>query len=148
QERFGWDHEASFAFMVEILDREGRGAVFDRWLASRGRLSRTLVRQCVRRYRHHAPAIELNENAAKLLRDFAKYPLYIVTDELKIAHAKKVKPLGPARRLCNVCITHRSGIAIAKPSLHRFERSRSRENCGWDEMIYVGDNPAKDFVSL
>ena len=33
-DRFGWDPERSFSTMISVLDAEGRGAVFNRWLAS------------------------------------------------------------------------------------------------------------------
>jgi len=32
--------------------------------------------------------------------------------------------------------------------LHCFNLIRSAERVEWDELVYVGDNPAKDFVSL
>jgi hypothetical protein len=47
-----------------------------------------------------------------------------------------------------VFITHNFGIRNAKPSLHCFELIKLAEKCNWDELVYVGDNPTKDFVNL
>jgi putative hydrolase of the HAD superfamily len=47
-----------------------------------------------------------------------------------------------------VLITHRFGRAAAKPSTLCFERILAAEKGAWSDLVYVGDNPAKDFVSL
>src|SRR5690606_14274035 len=147
-ERFGWDAGKSFRFMVEVLEREGRGAVFDRWLAAFGRSGRGLVRECVRVYRHHEPDIRLYDEAEALLELLADQPLYLVTDGHKVVQHRKVEALGLQSRLRKVYITSRYGARHAKPSIHCFELLRARERCQWDAMVYVGDNPAKDFVNL
>lgn len=148
-ERFGWDPEESFAFMVDVLDREGRGAIFNRWLARHGKESRALVIHCVKLYRHHEPVLRLDPHAARLLPVWAaERPLYLVTDGHKIVQQRKVDALGIAPYFRRVFITHRYGIRHAKPSLHCFDLIRRREGCDWSKLIYVGDNPAKDFVGL
>lgn len=146
--RFGWDAEVSYRFMTETLDREGRGAIFDRWLTKFGGYRKGLVRECVRVYRHHTPSIRLYDDAKKLLPRIASYPLYLVTDGHKVVQQKKVEALGIWQAFRHVYITHRYGICHAKPSAHCFERVREREKCDWRQMIYVGDNPVKDFVNL
>lgn len=142
------DADASFRFMTEALDRNGRGAIFDLWLASFGKRSKGLVRECVRVYRHHKPHIRTYDEAQKLLPRLAKYPLYLLTDGHKVVQQKKLDALGIRHAFRHVYITHRYGICHAKPSIHCFERLREREGCDWRQMIYVGDNPAKDFVNL
>src|SRR5690606_14676940 len=94
EQQCGWDADASFRFMVEVLDTQGRGAIFDHWLASHGRISRTLVQECVKRYRHHTPDLKLDPAAKKLLAALADHPLYLVTDGHKIAQVRKVEALG------------------------------------------------------
>lgn len=147
QERYGWDADASFGFMTEVLEREGRGAVFDRLLAGRGVERRSAVVDCVKTYRHHRPSIALYPAAERLLRCLEK-PLYIVTDGHKIVQHRKVQALNVEPRFSKVFITHRYGTRHAKPSTYCFERIRELERCRWEDMAYVGDNPAKDFVSL
>lgn len=145
---FGWDRGESLWFMIGVLDRDGRGAIFDQWLSAHGKLSRELVAECVRCYRHHAPVLALDQRAAALLPQLARYPLYIVTDGHKIVQDRKLTALAIRPLFKHAFITHRYGTKNAKPSLHCFELIRKAEQCRWQDIVYVGDNPAKDFVSL
>ncbi|HEX2825376.1 MAG TPA: HAD family hydrolase [Burkholderiales bacterium] len=147
RERFGWDETASVSIMSEVLEREGRGRIFDQLLERHGVRTRGLVAECVKVYRHHKPDIRLFPAAAALLRTLVS-PLYVVTDGHKIAQQKKVEALGIAGRCKRVFITHRYGLKNAKPSTYCFDRIRQLERCAWSDMVYVGDNPAKDFVKL
>ena len=148
--RFGWPETRSFERMRELLIRHGRGRVFDLWLKLEGaRPTRCLVDAAVRAYRHHDPEIRLPEPHRVLLeRLAAQGPLYLVTDGHKVVQAKKVEALGIAPLFVGIYITHRYGRAAAKPSPHCFELIRRRAGVSWEKMVYVGDNPAKDFVTL
>lgn len=149
EDAFGWDAADSLDFMLEVLEREGRGRVFDRWLELHGQLSRARVAECVKIYRHHRPSLELFPAARVLLDQFrGRVPLYLVTDGHKIVQKNKVDALGLFSAFRRVLITHRFGIHHAKPSIHCFERIRQAEGCSWADMVYVGDNPSKDFVNL
>lgn len=148
-ERFGWDAAGSAETLWALLQHSGRGRVFDAWLAEGG-VSPTAarVRECVRVYRHHTPAIALWPVADRVLTSLRAYPTYLVTDGHRVVQARKVAALGLRPRLRHAYITHRYGLAYAKPSLHCFELMRRRERCAWDDLVYVGDNPVKDFISL
>jgi len=145
---FGWDRQESFRMMIEILEKRGRGKIFDHWLSAGNRYSKRAVSACVRVYRRHTPAIRLYREAEMVLTSFEDVPLYVVTDGNKIVQARKIDALGLAERFCRVYVTHRYGIRNAKPSTYCFELIRNRERCKWRDMVHVGDNPAKDFVSL
>ena len=75
-------------------------------------------------------------------------PLYLVTDGNKIVQRNKVDALDLWSDFNRIFITHRFGVAAAKPSTHCFERIKAETGCAWRDMIYIGDNPAKDFVNL
>jgi len=146
---WGWDAEQSYAVMLDVLARQGRGAVFDRWLSGHGVVGRAAVQRCVRVYRHHEPRLRLFPVADELLRTLARaHRLYIVTDGHKVVQANKIGALELEPRVARAYITHRYGIRNAKPSTHCFELIRRRESCRWSDMAYIGDNPAKDFVNL
>lgn len=145
---FGWDANRSFSRMISVLDEEGRGAVFNRWLEGNGIRSKKVIQECVRVYRHHKPDISLPDATRNLLVSLTSSPLYLVTDGHKIVQSNKIEALGIAPYFRHCYITHRYGVASAKPSLRCFELIKARERCDWSEMVYVGDNPAKDFVSL
>ncbi len=143
QKRFGQDADDSFAELIRRLDEDGRGRIFDDWL--RGRAS---VREAIKVYRHHDPDIALKPEALALLDHLVGRPLYLVTDGHKIVQAKKIRSLGIEDRFRKCYLTNRYGQPHAKPSLYCFELIRKREKASWPDLVYVGDNPAKDFVSL
>lgn len=147
--RWGWDAAASVKSMRGTLATEGRGRIFDRWLSSHDAWSSTRVNQCIKIYRHHLPQIELFPGGRRMLDRYrSRAPLFLVTDGHKLVQRNKVDALGVWPDFRRVFITHRFGIAAAKPSTYCFERIRAAVGCHWSEMVYVGDNPAKDFVSL
>jgi len=148
ERELGWNSESSFHFMVDILDHVGRGKIFDLWLKEFGRHSKGLTRKCVNIYRHHTPNLQLFNSAKELLPHLKEYPMYIVTDGHKLVQEKKVRALGIEMLFHHVYITHRYGVKNAKPSTYCFELIKKRENCSWEDIMYIGDNPSKDFVNL
>lgn len=147
QAQRGWPEADSLAFMKQVLQRDGRGFVFNRLLALHGEMRHSAVIDCVKIYRHHVPDISLIDSARYLLAHLAP-PLYLVTDGHKLVQQHKIQALGIESLFARLFITHRYGVRNAKPSIHCFELIRTRERCEWTDMIYVGDNPAKDFVNL
>jgi putative hydrolase of the HAD superfamily len=147
--QFGKDADESFHFMMEILERNGRGQVFDRWLDEcLGRKSKSLTSKALSIYRTHKPIIKISDIIFRLLEGLSNYPLYIVTDGNKFVQNNKIKELQISKYFKKVYITHRYGVKNAKPSLYCFEKIMMRENCSWSELVYIGDNPAKDFLNL
>ena len=146
---FGWSTNSSYSLMLEHLLNKGRGQVFDELLKSNDSFSRSKVLTLLSIYRNHSPKISLDKNIIKLLDYFSScFPLYLVTDGNKLVQHKKILTLGIEKYFKSCLITHRYGIQHAKPSLFCFDKIRYMENCSWTEMIYVGDNPSKDFVNL
>lgn len=148
EKRFGWDSEVSFRLMVKILNQEGRGSIFDDWLRSHECYSQDLVEECVHVYRHHQPKLQLYPKASELLARLSGFSLYIVTDGNETVQQNKVDALSLTPLFKKIFITYRYGIEYAKPSTHCFQMIREKEKCSWQDMWYVGDNPAKDFVNL
>ncbi|WP_419569566.1 HAD family hydrolase [Rheinheimera sp.] len=139
--------EQSFQQLVQLLDTQGRGQIFNDFLAQHGLLSQAAVAACVKVYRLHKPTLTLPEQHRQLLERLPK-PLYLVTDGHKIVQKNKVDALGITSLFKRVFITHRFGIEHAKPSTYCFELIKKAEGCDWKDMVYIGDNPAKDFVNL
>ena len=147
--RWGWDAVKSLDRLRDILARDGRGKVFDRWLEEHDAWSLGRARDCIRAYRNHSPDIELYPAARRMIDRYRpRGPLYLVTDGNKNVQRNKVDALALWPDFKRILITHRFGVAAAKPSIHCFERIKADVDCAWREMVYVGDNPAKDFVNL
>lgn len=132
-----------------ILEKDGRDKVFDALTKHFGIYSDKLVKSLVSTYRSHEPAISLKEDVKNLLLDLKRdYSLYIVTDGNKLVQKSKVVALDLEPYFRRILITHQFGLFAAKPSLICFDKIRSSEDAQWSSIVYVGDDPHKDFVSL
>lgn len=146
-EKYRLPREAALALMMKQVSL-GRGRVFDDLLIRYGIYSKKLVKKCLSLYRLHQPAITLYPEADACLKRFSDYPKYIVTDGNKLVQGNKIKALGLEQRVKFCYITHRYGIKNAKPSPYCFQKICEREKVRPQEVIYVGDNPGKDFVGI
>ncbi|UOQ99740.1 HAD-IA family hydrolase [Hymenobacter sp. 5317J-9] len=140
--------ETLAASMIAEEAEQGRGQVFDNVLRQHGRWTKTLVATCLREYRQHLPQLALYPDAERCLARFAEWPLYLVTDGHKEVQARKVAALEVARHVRHAYLTNRYGRHRAKPAPHVFELICRREKAMPNQVIYVGDNPRKDFVGI
>lgn len=149
EQRYGLSAEESYLHMVTTLERDGRGKVFDQLLKNYNLFSKARVRQCLAVYRQHQPTIELYPDALEFLQQWQhKTPLYLVTDGNKHTQAAKINALKLEHFFIKMFITRRYGVDKEKPGLYCFEKICRLEACGFEQLVYVGDNPAKDFVSV
>jgi putative hydrolase of the HAD superfamily len=134
--------------MMPLLEQLGRGRVFDKLLERHGKSSRRLVHECLSWYRLHEPEIHLHQAGTNCLRRFQHLPLYVVTDGNKTAQAAKMRALDLESKVKKVFITHRYGVRHSKPSPHCFKIIQNLEGVPTSQILYVGDNPSKDFVGI
>lgn len=126
-----------------------RPHVFDRLLHKRGLFTKKLLKECVRIYRSHDPKIILYPAAKKRLEILVKeYPLYLVTDGNLTVQRQKVQALGVNHFMKRVFCTHQYGVIHAKPSPYCFTKILSLEKVEPCDVVYIADNPRKDFVRL
>lgn len=137
----------SFDFMIRKLE-EGRGRIFDDLLLEHGTYNKKTVRQCLSVYRRHQPKIQLTPEADDCLRRLRNYPLYIVTDGNKLVQANKIRALELEQRVRFCYVTHRYGVKNSKPSPYCFLKICEREKVSPQDVVYIGDNPHKDFVGI
>jgi putative hydrolase of the HAD superfamily len=138
-----------FDFMIKDLSINGRGEVFNNALKKYFRDTKKNIKKCVSIYRLHKPKISLEKDVLDLLLELGKdYNLYIVTDGNKIVQNNKIKSLDLENYIKKAFITYRYGLKASKPSLKCFEIIKNIEKINWHELVYIGDNPNKDFVNL
>ena len=135
--------------MVKDLSVNGRGEVFNNALKKYFHITKKNIKKCISIYRLHKPRINLEKDVVDLLMELGKtYKLYIVTDGNKIVQNNKIKYLGVEKYIKKAFITYRYGLTASKPSLKCFEIIKNIEKINWQELVYIGDNPNKDFVNL
>ena len=130
------------------LEKNPRGNTFDRVLKNYNIFTKTLVKKCLSVYRLHEPVIAIHPEAQICLNRFKRQAKYIVTDGNKIVQSKKITHLCIAPLFKKVFITHRYGIKNSKPSTYCFRRIIKMEKSRPENLVYIGDNPNKDFVNL
>ncbi|MCC3152199.1 HAD family hydrolase [Hymenobacter sp. BT770] len=140
--------ETLAAGMIAEEGTQGRGQVFDNVLRQHGRWSKTLVAACLRAYRLHRPELALYPDSERCLARFAAWPLYLVTDGHKEVQARKAVALQVAAIVRHAYLTNRYGRHRAKPDPYVFGLICQRERVEPGQVIYVGDNPRKDFVGI
>ena len=96
-------------------------------------------------YRYHTPSINLN-NGVKSLLDYLfenNKPLYIVTDGRSITQRQKIEALEINDYFQDVFISQE--IGVKKPDTTSFNLIGSHYPAS--KIVYIGDNPAKDFIA-
>lgn len=138
----------SYQWMWNRLQHRGRGSIFDDLLKEYGLFKKTLAKKCVSIYRLHKPNIKLPSESVKVLKQLENYPLYLVTDGNKIVQSNKVQALQLDDYMDKCFITYRHGLKHSKPSPYCFQLIAKREKVEPEHIVYIGDNPSKDFVGI
>lgn len=123
----------------DLLEQGGRGDIFDRLAPDPSR-----VRDMIATYRSHVPAIALAPDAARLLGRAANCAL--ITDGHEVTQRNKIAALGVGH-LDPLIVTDMWGQQFRKPHPRAFETVMARHGGAGAEYVYVGDNPAKDFLA-
>jgi putative hydrolase of the HAD superfamily len=100
-------------------------------------------------YRNHEPELTLFEDAAWALARFGgKAKLGLITDGTHSVQAKKVRALGIAPHFGEIVYTHAlGGKEFSKPHPRGYEMVEQALGGAGARLVYVGDNPSKDFVA-
>ena len=139
-----------FTDLIEILALNGRGKVIDIFLKKNNIYSKNLVLKCLSVYRKHKPKIKLNPNVNVILSRLKKKygNMYLVTDGNLVVQRNKINALNLKKYFKKTIPTHQYGIVNAKPSIYVFKKISTLEKKNINEIIYIGDNPNKDFIEL
>lgn len=109
---------------------------------------KSIIKKSLMIYRNHLPEISLYPDAVRCFKRFSDLDKFIVTDGNKIVQNNKCKAL-KLENIVNKCIiTHRYGIKHAKPSPYVFTLLSKKLKQLPAQIIYIADNPNKDFVGI
>jgi putative hydrolase of the HAD superfamily len=147
-QQWGIPERGALMSMQQTLARDGREAIFDATLKQYGHFSRKAVSQCLNRYRTHAPEIRLYPDARRALKRLRCYSLYVVTDGNPRVQRNKARALNLPLAVKQIIATWHHGRSHGKPSPHLLNRIAKREGALPHEVVYVGDDPNKDFVGI
>jgi len=105
------------------------------------------VKELIDVYRSHKPVISLFEDALPVINKLKSqnYKLGIITDGHLVTQKKKIESLNINYLFDEIIMTDELGKEYWKPSVIPFELMSKQLNVNYSEMIYIGDNPRKDF---
>lgn len=140
---------ASFAPEAWQLFESGvRGVTFNLALENLGhRPSEALVKEAVRIYRAHRPAIALLPDAAAALEAArAASNTALITDGPVASQQAKVDALGLSERIGCIVLSDAYGVEHRKPSPLPYRKVMAHFDVSGVDCVYLGDNPRKDFI--
>jgi putative hydrolase of the HAD superfamily len=141
--------EGLAADMTRLLDDGHLGELFPKALAGKLPDHRPEhLAGLLEAYRNHEPVLDLFEDAGWALAHFAgRARLGMITDGTHEVQARKVAALGIAAHFQAIVYTHAlGGRAFSKPHPRSYEIVERALGTGAERLVYVGDNPAKDFI--
>jgi putative hydrolase of the HAD superfamily len=107
-----------------------------------------LIKQLVRLYRDHRPAIALPADSKTVLEQLrSSYTLALLTDGFLPAQKLKVEALDIAPFFSSIIYTEELGRSCWKPSPKGFEKMLDELNVTANQAVYIADNAAKDFIA-
>lgn len=147
--------EASLSDVTNIADKlwdaflRGESAI-DYVLKCEGIYSDELKDKYLNIYRYHLPNINLYEGLQELLilLKSSGIKVGIITDGRPEGQNAKIDALGIRNLVDEIVITDElGGIQFRKPNDIAYRIMQNRFGFPYETMIYVGDNPRKDFIA-
>ena len=97
-------------------------------------------------YRNHKPDIKLSNDTIDTLTELRKkYKLAVVSDGNYNTQKLKSEALELEKYFDEIILTDEYGKDYWKPSIKAFELLATNFDVKLEEMLYIGDNPNKDF---
>lgn len=140
----GESEEELFGQMIELMEQEGRGEIFNR-LCERYDVD-IPVQGLVKIYRDTKPVLELYPDGEELLGwlEDRKIKTGLITDGNAAVQRNKIEALGLDRRLDVVLASY--DLGLRKPDKGVYVYCLEKLECRPEEAVYIGDNPLKDFI--
>jgi putative hydrolase of the HAD superfamily len=148
-QRTGVAAQRLFERAKAIMDRDGRGRVFDALLSELDvEPQEAVTKMMVLAYRTHRPAIGLFDDVLPAFSALRRLGLRLglVTDGMGSIQRRKIEALRLDRLLDVVVCTDELGREFWKPSTVPFCVALESLSVRPQDAAYVGDDPAKDFV--
>jgi putative hydrolase of the HAD superfamily len=132
------------------LFSENKYDVFNRFLSLNKIYDQILVKECVDTYRNHFPSIKMHPDVEGLLKwlKTREIKIGIITDGRPEGQWNKIRALGLEQYSnCIIVTDELGGPEFRKPSEIPYLKILDCLNVEPKEAVYIGDNPAKDFIS-
>jgi putative hydrolase of the HAD superfamily len=143
----GIPHTHGYAELRNLFEQGVRGDTFDRWLTAHDRHAPALTARLVQVYRDHEPELVPFTGVPELLGTLGqRCRLGLLSDGYLGVQQAKLRSLGLAAAFDAVVFSDTWGRTAWKPSPIPFTAILEKLETEATRAVYVGDNPAKDFL--
>lgn len=130
---------------IHILNLEGRGKIFN-IICEKYEIYED-IKKLVGIYRGALPQIKLYKDSIYILNRLKEnYKIGLITDGMASVQWNKIKCLGIEHSFDKIVVTDDHGREYWKPHEFSYREMLNNFNCKSCEVVYVGDNPHKDFI--
>lgn len=141
------DEKELYELLLKLLGESSQN-VFNRLLEKfEFNYTRNDILYFVEEYRNHLPKIVFFDDVLPFLDILKNKEIKtgIITDGYLNAQQQKIKAVGASNYFDNIIVTDELGREFWKPHPKPFEIMKHVLDVEYDEMVYIGDNPKKDF---
>lgn len=144
----GISEPIGLAELQSYFDAGIRGKIFDLWIEERGLPPESWVPVMIEVYRNHIPRIGMYPGARECLvrRRAAGFQIGLVTEGYARIQNAKIEALQLGELIDVAVISDENSRGEWKPSSRPFQRLVEATRAAPERVLYVGDNPAKDFL--
>lgn len=147
EEKYRLDKEKTYV-QLNILFSESTSEVFNRFFEINNiKYEKEDIINLVNCYRNHIPTIKFYDDVIPTITELKKRRIKvgIITDGYKETQRRKLQVLEAEKIFDEIIVTDELGKKYWKPNPKAFELMKEKLNVEYNEMLYVGDNPEKDF---
>lgn len=144
------DSDAVFAYIWQLFESGARGNTFDQLMAKFPDVAAAFeIPDLVHVYRAHKPDISIIPEMRHLISALRYQGLKIglLSDGPLISQQAKYDALGVSLLADEMLLTDSMGRQCWKPSPVGFQRLAERMGVANTSLVYIGDNPIKDFIA-
>lgn len=145
--KLGVNQKKLFLDLMDLYEKDAK-YIFNR-LYEKYNINYTdeMITELVKEYRCHVPNIQFYNDVIPCLNTLKELGIKtgIITDGYEVSQRQKLKAIEAVKYFDEIIITDEMGRKYWKPHPRAFEIITSKLNVKFDEMLYVGDNPEKDF---
>ncbi|MED2802020.1 HAD-IA family hydrolase [Bacillus thuringiensis] len=146
-EKLQKDEQKLYQLLMDLFNENTRN-VFNRVFDTFGiSYTQNEMMELVEEYRNHTPIIQFFEDVLPCLKNLRSKGINvgIITDGYANGQRQKLKALKAFNYFDEIIVTDELGRQYWKPHSKAFEIMKEKLDAKFDEMLYIGDNPEKDF---
>ena len=105
-----------------------------------------LLPTLIKIYRYSDKKLKMYKDAEYILKKIDKDRTFLITDGNKLMQERKIKYLAIKKYFKKIIKTNQYGLKYNKPSTYCFKIICKITNSKISDLVYIGDNPKKDFI--